>query len=883
LGTLQEAKIKIPFLGIWYGVGVTYNNPYQITLGKRGDIWDPDSGTVLTHEWSHGLQVSVLGNKIPYGEIIEDHWERTVSNHGHAFREGFAEFNELAMWIEEFGQNLTDTTKKREEFYQPLDTLYFPYYRGSKLDYPNTDGSIVEGSVMQFFWDLFDDKNTNDHSINFDDDGVYGGIYKVIYTLESLKNIMTEGVSIWEKKGEEEDSVKFKYKAYRFPGGNDDFIGKYKDKWQELGYGNVTELYYVDVHPFNYLEPYPVPAPTNFMGSVSENTCILSWSDNAQNEGAYILKRRKEGENMWQTFISPQNIGSYSDVGLEPNKTYYYKLAALTCDTSQWAGPIQVTTLALNPPTNLSANSYSPYTSVILKWNDNSNYEEGYEIWRKGINENWHCIYPYTNYPTQGQGTGQIEWIDNSVSQFKDYFYKVRAYKDGIYSNFSDSVWVTTSPIIATKNVNLCVSSGKNIIRVGNTIHIVYSKDGKIYYTYSNDNGLSWSTPETISGSGIALNPTLTYDGSKIWVAFEDVVSGVHHISYAKRNSQNNWSIKHDFKLGFNPSIIYVQNKGIYLGFADSLSTGKYGPPQINYSKVCLYKINDNLNAIRIGCDSIGEGVYLPHFSLGKVKENGEEKVIMIYNLNNLKCITEERTPYPLIVYDKQTWDSWQGIGISPFIGNENLACFISDGKIKVIKYDEDWLCWVWYPDFNSQNSFTEGENPQILYESDMSSLIFEKDKQIYLQKIINTPLPPLKKTLMPEYNKKLKPNFILRREPLRIYAEIIHSLNDSLLIFRRYPVGYLIPPPVATIDEGIPIFDVPPNNSKRLFIKNDTLHILYSKNSLIYDAILKDSLIKKIFLGYGKNPAGFLYKNNLYSIWAYNDTTTLEKIEFTK
>ncbi|MEM2489489.1 MAG: fibronectin type III domain-containing protein, partial [Thermoplasmata archaeon] len=533
-------------------------------------------------------------------------------------------------------------------------------------------------------------------------------------------------------------------------------------------------------------------------------------------------------------------------------------------------------------PTNLSANSSYPYNSVILTWNDNSNYEEGYEIWRKGINENWHCIY---TYPTQGQGTGQITWTDNSVSQFKDYFYKVRAYKDGIYSNFSDPCWVTTSPVIATKNVNLCLSSGKNIIRVGNTIHIVYSKDGKIYYRYSNDNGLSWSTPESISGSGIALNPTLTYDGTTIWVTFEDVFSGVHHISYGKRISQNNWSINHDFKPGFNPSIIYVQNKGVYLGFADSCAPLKAEPPQVKYSKVCLYKINQNLTPIRKNCDSLSaEIVLLPKFSLGKIKENNQEKVIIIYynHTNGLKYM-DENIKQPLIIYDKETGEPWQGAGYSPFIGNENLASFIDEnGKIKVIKYEEGYP-WVWYPDFNSQNNFTNGENPQILYELGISSLIFEKDKQIYLQKIINTPLPPLKITLMPEYDKKLKPNFILRREPLRIYAEIIHSLNDSLLIFRRYPVGYLIPPPLATIDEGIPIFDIPSNNSKRLFIKNDTLHILYSKNSLIYDAILRDSLIEKIFLGYGKNPACFLYKNNLYSIWAYNDTTTLEKIEFTK
>ncbi len=76
---------------------------------------------------------------------------------------------------------------------------------------------------------------------------------------------------------------------------------------------------------------------------------------------------------------------------------------------------------------------------------------------------------------------------------------------------------------------------------------------------------------------------------------------------------------------------------------------------------------------------------------------------------------------------------------------------------------------------------------------------------------------------------------------------------EDGLAIFTVSPIKEITQIPLATIDEGIPIFDIPPNNSKRLFIKNDTLHILYSKNSLIYDAILKDSLIKKIFLGYGK------------------------------
>jgi len=49
------------------------------------------------------------------------------------------------------------------------------------------------------------------------------------------------------------------------------------------------------------------------------------------------------------------------------------------------------------------------------------------------------------------------------------------------------------------------------------------------------------------------------------------------------------------------------------------------------------------------------------------------------------------------------------------------------------------------------------------------------------------------------------------------------------------------------------------------------------------YIAILKNGEIEKKFLGYGKNPALFSYKGNLYTIWAYNDTTGFEEIRFSK
>ena len=84
-------------------------------------------------------------------------------------------------------------------------------------------------------------------------------------------------------------------------------------------------------------------------------------------------------------------------------------------------------------------------------------------------------------------------------------------------------------------------------------------------------------------------------------------------------------------------------------------------------------------------------------------------------------------------------------------------------------------------------------------------------------------------------------------------------------------------------IEENISLLDIPPNNSQRISLFDNSLHILYSKDNSIFDAILKGDEIIKKFLGFGKNPSLFLYKGNLYTIWAYNDTTGFEEIRFSK
>ncbi|MBE0434104.1 carboxypeptidase regulatory-like domain-containing protein, partial [candidate division WOR-3 bacterium] len=395
-GKLEAVKVKlppgIPHGGDWWGVGVSYRNPHQIVINDSIDIWHPTySVGALSHEWAHGLMVSTLGGKVPYDWGHAIHWYNSVHNTGHAFSEGFAEFCAPAMWVTEMGQNVEPATDQLEYFYanrRPINIppYYkdFPYYRGR--DTLNTNGSFVEGSVFQFLWDLFDDRNTNDHEQDFDDDGVYGGMAKIMNTLASLGSIMTAETLNWDTLGSEEgDSLAFKSRKAHFPGPDYDFVDKYKDRWHALNYGNISELFNVDIHPFDYLQPYPVPAPTNFVKVINHvlKKVTLYWHNNALNQGAFFVARNLNNTGYVSVYAIANNPASISfSESIQEGNSYRYKVRAFACDTSGYSNEVTIP-FYIAAPTGLIVASQPNLTSVKLQWTDNSLIEAGFQIARR--------------------------------------------------------------------------------------------------------------------------------------------------------------------------------------------------------------------------------------------------------------------------------------------------------------------------------------------------------------------------------------------------------------------------------------------------------------------------------------------------------------------
>jgi hypothetical protein len=357
--------------------------------------------------------VSVLGGKVPYDWGFAEHDYADVNNRGFAFSEGFADFNSLAMWADAIGINAPSFTPVRENFYAnrvpnpnpPPNYLDLPFYRGS---FSNTNGDSVEGALMQFFWDLYDNQQTNDHEPNIDDDGIDGGISRIVNTLASLGTQMTVETSIWDTIGTEEgETLAFKYRKAHFQGPSYDFSNRFKAIWNtNYSWLRIDELYNVDVHPFDYLEPYPVPPPTGLYASdTTHNSVTLRWTDDAQNEGQYLIYRQRAGLGWVIIGTLSQNSTRFINRNLDYCTGYYYKVRALTCDTSAPSNLIYIRTKYL-PVTYLQANAGNK--EIQLRWNNPGGNFAGTLIVRSANRAiDWD--------PTDGTSYALNQWVSPSV------------------------------------------------------------------------------------------------------------------------------------------------------------------------------------------------------------------------------------------------------------------------------------------------------------------------------------------------------------------------------------------------------------------------------------------------------------------------------------
>ena len=123
-----------------------------------------------------------------------------------------------------------------------------------------------------------------------------------------------------------------------------------------------------------YSEYYPLSAnppvaPTGLNATaVSSSTMNLSWTDNATDETSFNIERSLDGATFSILASVGADVISYSDIGLSPDTTYWYRANAENSGgTSGWSNPVSATTLSDNGPIALDVGSVDVTTVSIGK------------------------------------------------------------------------------------------------------------------------------------------------------------------------------------------------------------------------------------------------------------------------------------------------------------------------------------------------------------------------------------------------------------------------------------------------------------------------------------------------------------------------------------
>ena len=185
----------------------------------------------------------------------------------------------------------------------------------------------------------------------------------------------------------------------------------------------------------------PLPsAPATLTATAASSTQInLTWTD-VFYESGYLIERSADGSTGWtQIGTASENATNYTDTGLTPATTYYYRVHGTNVTGNGAYSPIaNATTMQIAPPapTGMTATAVSS-SEIDLSWNDVAT-ETGYLLERS---------------PDGSSGWTQVNinaanvttFADTGLAQGTTYYYRVHAFNLAGNSAYSSVASATTS------------------------------------------------------------------------------------------------------------------------------------------------------------------------------------------------------------------------------------------------------------------------------------------------------------------------------------------------------------------------------------------------------------------------------------------------------
>jgi phosphonate ABC transporter permease subunit PhnE len=165
-------------------------------------------------------------------------------------------------------------------------------------------------------------------------------------------------------------------------------------------------------------------APTDLIAqAIAQSQIDLEWSDNQENESAYLIDRTQDGLDWQEIATVPANATSYSDPGLGCEAEYFYRVRGFQETDEQHSQYSEVTSdtteqCGLPTPTNLTGFGVSQF-QIDLKWESSTEEEAFFSVERLSEIDEWTEI-GFSRF-------GNSSFEDNDLICGSSHSYRVRA------------------------------------------------------------------------------------------------------------------------------------------------------------------------------------------------------------------------------------------------------------------------------------------------------------------------------------------------------------------------------------------------------------------------------------------------------------------------
>lgn len=180
-------------------------------------------------------------------------------------------------------------------------------------------------------------------------------------------------------------------------------------------------------------------APSNLkITTVTKNSIALIWTNNANNQAGFKIERKKGSGSFTQIGMVGSNITKYTDMGLDENIIYHYRVRAYNdTDDSPYSNEASAATLLTIPtaPSGLKVSSLAK-DRVTLEWLDNADNEDGFMVERKAASG------AYAQIAVLGKNNNSF--TNSGLIPGTAYSYKIRAYNAAGISAYSNEVTTKT-------------------------------------------------------------------------------------------------------------------------------------------------------------------------------------------------------------------------------------------------------------------------------------------------------------------------------------------------------------------------------------------------------------------------------------------------------